>query len=70
MIKELFAEGKTEAEIKTIMVTHLGMNEIDAQMAIDLELGRGSAGDDLRVRADGSERAARSVILLPKDMNP
>lgn len=70
MIKELFAEGKTEAEIKTIMVTHLRMNEIEAQMAIDLELGRGPGGDDLRVRADGSEQAARSVILLPKELHP
>lgn len=69
MIQQLISDGKTEAEIKVILIAYHGIDPITAQHMIELELGR-TAGDWIRLRANGTEQAARPVIIEPKELNP
>ncbi|MCC6454191.1 MAG: hypothetical protein IT328_04560 [Caldilineaceae bacterium] len=63
MIKELLADGSTEAQVLAVLVAN-GFDAIEAQFAIDLELGR-QEGDNLVVDADGEESAVDALILEP-----
>lgn len=65
MIRELLAEGRSEAEVKAVLQHSAGMDALEAQFAMDLELGR-TQGDVLTVNRAGQTVSPAVPLIRPE----